>query len=68
MTVPVQTTVIPRGTYTGVPLCGPRTSQRFYQCPICGGWVDGADMHQVMEHEGGAAPAETMTATSVAAS
>jgi hypothetical protein len=56
MTAPVETSVIPRGSYTGEPLCRPRDGRRFYQCPICGGWVDGADMRQVMEHEGAAAP------------
>ena len=53
MTAPVQTIVIPRGIYTGAPLCRPRGGGRFYQCPICGGWVDGADLRQVNEHEGG---------------
>ena len=56
MTVPVETSAIPRGTYTGAPLCRPRGRDRFYQCPICGGWLDGTDMRQVMEHEGIAAP------------
>jgi hypothetical protein len=68
MTVPVETSVIPRGTYTGTPLCRPRGSQRFYQCPICGGWVDGTDMRQVIEHEGGAAPASEAIAAVAEAS
>jgi hypothetical protein len=42
----------PRGSYTGNALCAPRSGRRFYQCPICGGWVDSADPLQMAEHEG----------------
>lgn len=42
----------PRGIYTGNVLCTPRSGQRFYQCPICGGWVDSSDALQMAEHEG----------------
>jgi hypothetical protein len=52
MTVPVPSAALLRGTYTGSPLCAPRGGRRFYQCPICGGWVDSADHAQVAEHEG----------------
>jgi Zn-finger nucleic acid-binding protein len=24
----------------------------FYQCPACGGWMDGRDLGQVFDHEG----------------
>jgi hypothetical protein len=34
---------LPRGTYTGNPIVAPRAGRRFYQCPICGGWVDSND-------------------------
>jgi hypothetical protein len=66
MTALVQTSVIPRGTYTGTPLCRPRGNERFYQCPICGGWIDAADPHQVMEHEGGASPIQATPVMPVA--
>jgi hypothetical protein len=53
MNAPVSLTALPRGNYTDSPLCAPRSGKRFYQCPICGGWVDSADLAQVVEHEGG---------------
>jgi hypothetical protein len=52
VTAPVQTTIVPRGSYTGTPLCRPRGGGHFYQCPICGGWVDATDPHEVIAHEG----------------
>ena len=47
----------PRGIYTGNVLCTPRSGHRFYQCPICGGWVDSTNLKQMAEHEGEAPPA-----------
>lgn len=52
MTAPIQGEVWPRGSYTHQPLFRLNGKGRFYQCPICGGWVDGADVQQVIEHEG----------------
>jgi hypothetical protein len=51
MNAPAPRAALPRGTYTGSPLCAPRSGRRFYQCPICGGWVDSTDPRQTMEHE-----------------
>jgi hypothetical protein len=45
-----------RGTYTGNALCAPRGGRRFFQCPICGGWVDSSDVQQMAEHEGEVPP------------
>jgi hypothetical protein len=52
MNAPTLPTALPRGSYTGAPLGGPRPGHRFYQCRICGGWVDSHDLIQVAEHEG----------------
>jgi hypothetical protein len=52
MSSTTQTTSSPRGTYTGNALCAPRGGRRFFQCPICGGWVDSSDARQMAEHEG----------------
>jgi hypothetical protein len=52
MNAPAPTVAFPRGDYTGNPLCAPRNGRRFYQCPICGGWVDSTDPLQMAEHEG----------------
>jgi hypothetical protein len=52
MTSSAQTTAIPRGPYMGRALCRPKDGARFFQCPICGGWVDGDDLWQVSLHEG----------------
>jgi hypothetical protein len=52
MNSPVPVIAPVRGSYTGAPLCEPRAGKRFYQCPICGGWVDSTDLKQVAEHEG----------------
>jgi Zn-finger nucleic acid-binding protein len=51
MNAPAPRAALPRGNYTGSPLCAPRSGRRFYQCPICGGWVDSADLAQMVEHE-----------------
>jgi hypothetical protein len=51
----------PRGTYTGNALCAPRGGRRFFQCPVCGGWVDSSDAQQMAEHEG-EAPLSAATA------
>lgn len=62
MNAPAATAALPRGDYTGNPLCAPpRHGRRFYQCRICGGWVDSTDARQVAEHEGIALPAATAT-------
>jgi hypothetical protein len=61
MSSATQTTSTPRGVYTGSPLCAPRGGRRFYQCPICGGWVDSSDPRQMAEHEGEAPAAPPVT-------
>jgi hypothetical protein len=40
------------GEYTGKPLGQPDGRRRFYQCAVCGGWVDSFDAGQVAEHDG----------------
>lgn len=52
MTSSAHTTAILRGPYTGKALCRPKDGARFFQCPICGGWVDSDDLCQVSQHEG----------------
>jgi hypothetical protein len=51
MNAPAPPAAPPRGSYTGSPLCAPPSGKRFYQCPICGGWVDSMDVVQMTEHE-----------------
>jgi hypothetical protein len=50
----------PRGSYTGNALCAPRNGRRFFQCPVCGGWVDSTDPQQVAEHEGEPLPVQSV--------
>lgn len=45
---------IPRGRYLGHRVGGDPADERehFFQCTICGGWVDMRDMGDVLAHEG----------------
>ena len=66
MTSQAPTPASPCGSYTGTPLCQPRNDRRFYQCPVCGGWVDSTDPRQLAEHEAQPAPIEVAQPTLIA--
>lgn len=48
-------TDIPRGKYIGERVGGPPVkseAEHFFQCSVCGGWVDMRDLGDVFAHEG----------------